>query len=88
MTVPVREAAQGPHPQSILATHQGALALASILINRLVGLGERVVLNQQDFEAIAWTRFMESNETINTGQPDGMALAVWIERPTESGPMQ
>jgi hypothetical protein len=78
MTDRVRTVDEPPHPQSILATYQGARALASVLIKRL---GGKVVITPEDFLDIAPMLFMESNEEVHTDAPDMEKLAVWIEDP-------
>lgn len=75
---PPAGAAEAPvHPSSIMATRQGAAMLASVLIHKL---GGKVVLTQSDFDEVAYTRLMESNERDETGKEmHGQALALWLE---------
>lgn len=63
---------------SILATREGAMALASILILRL---GGSVTITADDFASIAFTNFVEVTD-------DTDQLTLRVERPAESGPMQ
>lgn len=69
---------------SVFATRLGATTIAACLVHRL---GGRVVLTQEDLNAVAYTTLMDSNKDEQTGATGGNAVALWIEQPSK-GAMQ